>query len=129
MVKFVGKDYYININDKNIYSYRTDIEKYRNDIPVVEIVKKYVHLYPEGPNGFIGTICIENQETTVSVNTKKNFCKINDELIYPDDFIELIEGAGCKTYEIIKNLTGVSIDDYANEVIYNNGDIIYKNLY
>lgn len=118
----------IDLNDSNIDYYETDIEEYYNDIPIIEIGKKYAKLQPISDNVYVANYKHEDEEFELHFNKKLNKCYIDGDDINPEFLIELYEDEHCKTFEIIKTITGIDVDDYVCLIVYKNGTILRKTI-
>ncbi len=118
----------INLTDFTIDYYEDDIEEYYNDIPIIEIGKKYAKLQPISEDVFITNFKDDEEEFELHFNAKLNKCYIDGDPIDPERLISLYEGDGCDPAEIIKKLTGIVQDDYVYLIVYKNGVVLRKML-
>lgn len=97
------------------------VGEYWNDIPIYDVVSKYVRLYQTNENTYSGEYEDGNDSHNVVVYRNKNICTVDSEVVNPEEFIALFEGEGVNPVPIIKKLTGVDLDEYISDVTYNDG--------
>ena len=101
------------------------VKDYYNDIPFIKIVSNYVKLIRDDDSKMLykGEFVKNGIKHTVKINLDLNDCRVDDEYYNPEAFIELFEGEGVDPVPIIKELTGIDLDDYCTEVQYSDGTI------
>ena len=99
------------------------ITEYWNAIPIFEIVSKYVKLFQIDDDTYSGEYEDDYGVHQVRVHKSINTCTVDFEPYNPEAFITLFEGDEIDPVPIIKNLTGVDLDEFISDVTYSDGTV------
>ena len=97
------------------------VGEYWSAIPIYDIVAKYFSLYQIDEDTYIGEFENSSGIHQVKVCKSINTCTIDYEPVNPEEFICLFEGEEVDPVSIIKDITGVDIDEFISDVTYKDG--------
>ena len=110
----------IDFTKVNFLTYAT--ETYLKDIPAYDLVSCYVSLFEWDSGVYQGDFEHNGVSKHVVVNTKTNQCFVDGELMDMEEFLMFFEQEE-EVNEIIKNITGIDLDDYITEIDYEDGTV------
>ena len=99
-----------------------DVDAYLKAVSIYKVVSHFASLSRTSKYTYVGSL----NGYTIEVKTKSNICVVNSLDEYnPEQFILFVKGEDIDPTILIKEITGVDLDDYIKTLYYSNGDVVH----